>query len=140
MQGTILISLILIFQTISLHAFDNELVKNLIKTVKPLNDMDTIVLIGFDTTDNTSDIVSYGKMYDDEGNTEFKNFQPFTTIGIIREGDNIEVKSAPYLAAPTSTGFKYINLKNTNELFTVDDMVFEPDVYDEIKYNTIIMI
>lgn len=135
MRVTTLITLILLFQTMSLHAYDNELVKNLIKTVKPLNDMDTIVLIGFDTTDNISEIISYGKMYDAGANTEFDNFQPFTTIGIIREGDQIEVESAPYLAAPTSTGFKYINLKNSNKLLTVNDMDLPPDVYEGIKYN-----
>lgn len=101
------------------------------------DDKESLLLLGFDTGHTANDTKFYDKIYDNNDKGLYNNYQPFTTIGIIRTGNNISVKTAPYLIVPTINGFKFINLINNKNIMTkdMDEDLFYEDLYNEYKWS-----
>ena len=71
-----------------------------------------IQLIGVESDDSEFSKGSYAVMYDSEfEKRENKEYNPFQTIGIYRNGDNVEIMSLDYLLTPTRKGFIYGTLE-----------------------------
>ena len=71
-----------------------------------------IHLIGIESDDSEFSKGSYGAMYDsDSEKRKSKEYAPFKTIGICRNGDRIEIMSLNYLLTPTKKGFIYCTLE-----------------------------
>lgn len=71
-----------------------------------------IQLIGVESDDSEFSKGSYAVMYDSEfEKRENKEYNPFQTIGIYRNGDSVEIMSLDYLVTPTNKGFLYGTLE-----------------------------
>ncbi len=88
-----------------------------------------IQLIGVESDDSEFSKGSYAVMYNSENEKrENKEYTPFQTIGIYRDGDIIELMTLDYLLTPTNKGFIYGTLEVNETKYNPSENDFDiPD-------------
>lgn len=108
--------------------------------VNSLNAQEFMHLIGLDVDNSELAKYSYSIMYDSEKRDSIADYRPYSTIGIYRVGDRVEIKQKDYLIIPTLKGFKYATLSvkefelDSNSLAEFDPL---PEGDFELESSTI---